>query len=622
MHDVPDMELVWNYHQQGSEEAFAELVRRHISLVYSAALRPVGIAAQAEEITQAVFIILARKAASLRPDTVLEGWLYETTRLTSLSFLRRERRRQLHEQEAYMQSTLQEPGEASAWQQLAPLLDEAMSRLGKKDRDAVILRFFKEKNLGEVAAALKVTEPAAQRRVLRALEKLRKFFTKHGVVSTTAIIAGELSANSIHAAPVALAKSVTAVAVTKGAAVSSSTLALIKGALRLLAWTKAQTAIVAGVGLLLAAGTTAITVKAIQQPHNYSWRVKGATRVEAAHILGTWPAQVWIEPAKAPHSGHSLIGRDANGRIMGRNTPFSWLLSNAYGKTQVWMVLPTDITDDHGYDYMANLNHGSAEALQQAINKTFGVVARRELRETNVLILRIADTRVQGIRPPTANPRTEQQFDIDAITWFDQPLSVLDVFLEYVVFKTPILDQTGLTQHYDFSIRWDEQWWSRNRNDLKGFNEQLRSQLGLELVPSHEPIEMLVVEKKVYDESADGKKQVAAAIVVAKKEHKRILLQFGANWRSWCLKLHKLFESDKVVSEELKANYVVAFIDVHNKDLVVKYGAEYNYGLPFLVVLESGGKHLITKRSDDLEEGDHHSPQKVLSFLKEWAPRR
>jgi RNA polymerase sigma factor (sigma-70 family) len=256
MHDLPDMELVQNYRQQGSEEAFAELVRRHISLVYSAALRRVGIAAQAEEITQAVFIILARKAASLRPDTVLEGWLYETTRLTSLSFLRRERRRQLHEQEAYMQSALQEPGEASAWQQLGPLLDEAMSRLGKKDRDAVILRFFKEKNLGEVAAALKVTEPAAQRRVLRALEKLHRYFNKRGVSSTTAIIAEAVSAYSVQAAPVALAKSVTAVAVAKGAAASGSTASLIKGVLKATAWAKAKTAVVVGVGILLAAGTT------------------------------------------------------------------------------------------------------------------------------------------------------------------------------------------------------------------------------------------------------------------------------------------------------------------------------------------------------------------------------
>jgi thiol-disulfide isomerase/thioredoxin len=123
----------------------------------------------------------------------------------------------------------------------------------------------------------------------------------------------------------------------------------------------------------------------------------------------------------------------------------------------------------------------------------------------------------------------------------------------------------------------------------------------------------------IYDESANGDKQVADAVVIARREHKRILLQFGANWCGWCRRLHKLFESDKSVSEELRADYIVVLIDVnkeHNKDLVVKYGAETDYGLPFLVVLDSDGTHLITKHSDDFEEGDHHNPQKVLAFLK------
>jgi RNA polymerase sigma factor (sigma-70 family) len=154
MRDVSDMDLLQDYSRQGSEEAFAELVRRHINLVYSVALRHVRIAASAEEITQAVFVILARKAAGLRPATVLESWLHETTRLTALSFLRGEQRRQRREQEAYMQSTLQESPDVPVWNQLAPLLDEAMVRLQHKDREAVILRFFKEKRLGEVAAAL------------------------------------------------------------------------------------------------------------------------------------------------------------------------------------------------------------------------------------------------------------------------------------------------------------------------------------------------------------------------------------------------------------------------------------------------------------------------------------
>src|SRR5579862_3386495 len=117
----------------------------------------------------------------------------------------------------------------------------------------------------------------------------------------------------------------------------------------------------------------------------------------------------------------------------------------------------------------------------------------------------------------------------------------------------------------------------------------------------------------IYDESANGDKQVADAVVIAQREHKRILLEFGANWCGWCRKLHTLFETDKSVREELRADYLVVLIDVnkeHNKDLVVKYGAETGYGLPFLVVLDGDGAHLITKHSDDFEEGDHHNPQK------------
>jgi len=180
-------------------------VRRHVNLVYSASLRHTGLAAQAEEITQAVFIILARKAANLRDGTVVEAWLYETARLTALSWQRAERRRQFREQEAYMQSALQESTTDPVWQQMAPLLDEAMMRLGSQEREAIVRRFFKDQNLREAAAGLNLSEAAAQKRVHRALEKLRKFFAKRGVNSTTAIIAGAISANSVQAAPVALA---------------------------------------------------------------------------------------------------------------------------------------------------------------------------------------------------------------------------------------------------------------------------------------------------------------------------------------------------------------------------------------------------------------------------------
>jgi RNA polymerase sigma factor (sigma-70 family) len=254
MADVSDMELLRDYNEQVSEEAFAALVQRHVNLVYSVALRHAGIAAHAEEITQAVFVILARKAATLRPDTVLEGWLHETTRLTALQFMRGERRRQFREQEAYMQTTLRESTDASVWMQLAPLLDDALSRLGQKDRNAVMLRYFKDKSVREVAAALRVSEGAAQRRVLRAVEKLRLYFTKHGVVHSAAVLTAAISSHSVQTAPETLAQTVTAAAMAKGAAASGSTLTLSKGALKIMAWTKTKTAAVAGMGLLLAGG--------------------------------------------------------------------------------------------------------------------------------------------------------------------------------------------------------------------------------------------------------------------------------------------------------------------------------------------------------------------------------
>jgi hypothetical protein len=142
-----------------------------------------------------------------------------------------------------------------------------MSRLGKTDREAVVLRYFKGKSLHGVAAALKTTEAAAQSRVHRAVEKLRKYFLRRGIDSTTAAITGAISANSIQAAPVALAKSITAVAFAKGATASTSTLTLIKGALKIMAWTKMKTAIVAGAVVILAATSTTVIAVRVARAH-------------------------------------------------------------------------------------------------------------------------------------------------------------------------------------------------------------------------------------------------------------------------------------------------------------------------------------------------------------------
>jgi RNA polymerase sigma factor (sigma-70 family) len=261
MQAMDDMALLREYATRNSEAAFETLVSRRVNFVYSAALRQVRDPHLAEEITQAVFIILARKAGRISDKIILTGWLFRTTRFAALAQMRAAARRRQREQEANMQSELQPSAPDLFWEQMSPLLDEALATLGETDRQAVLLRFFENKSLAEVGSHFGTGEDTARKRVTRALEKLRCYFSKHGVSSTTAIIAEAIVANSIQAAPMALAKSATAVAIAKGAAASGSTLTLIKGALKIMAWTKAKTAVVAGAVLILIAGTTTVIVK-------------------------------------------------------------------------------------------------------------------------------------------------------------------------------------------------------------------------------------------------------------------------------------------------------------------------------------------------------------------------
>jgi len=215
--DDTDRKLLARYASHHAEDAFAEIVRRHLGLVYSAARRQVRASQLAEEVAQSTFIKLARHAGQLAPDTILTAWLYQVAHRESIDVVRREASRQLRESR-WSGTTEMNAMNATAtdWTHIEPLLDEAMHALDDTDRTAVLLRYFENKSFREVGATLGTSENAAQKRLSRAVERLREFFAKRGVTIGASGLVIVISANAVQAAPVGLAVTISTTAALVG----------------------------------------------------------------------------------------------------------------------------------------------------------------------------------------------------------------------------------------------------------------------------------------------------------------------------------------------------------------------------------------------------------------------
>ena len=197
-----DWLLLRDYVDNKSEAAFEALVKRHVDMVYATALRQVRDPHLAQDISQAVFLLLARKAARLRSSVILGGWLYRTANFVASRALRARVRQYQNEKEAL--SMLSEPSTDELWETLAPYLDHAMNELGATERNAVVLRYLQQRNFREVGEALGVSEDAAKKRVGRALEKLRSKLARRTVNITGITLATILTAKTAQAAPAAV----------------------------------------------------------------------------------------------------------------------------------------------------------------------------------------------------------------------------------------------------------------------------------------------------------------------------------------------------------------------------------------------------------------------------------
>ena len=214
---MTDQQLLRDYTNRRSEAAFAELVRRHVDFVYSAALRMVRDAQHAEDVTQSVFVALAQNARQLTGHAVLSGWLHRTTQNLAANAVRSDVRRRAREQEAAAMNELLSAEPETVWEQITPYLDEALGELGEDDRDALLLRYFERKSAREMAQTLGTSEDAAQKRVNRAVERLREFFAKRGITVGASGLVVVITANGVQSAPIGLAAAISGAALSSAA---------------------------------------------------------------------------------------------------------------------------------------------------------------------------------------------------------------------------------------------------------------------------------------------------------------------------------------------------------------------------------------------------------------------
>ena len=497
---VTDSSLIAEFNAQHSEEAFVALLQQHVNLVYATALRQVGDPGTAEEITQTVFVALAQSAGKLGSHPTIAGWLHNTTLNKSREWLRKEMRRRRREEVALNLQAARAEGE-SVWASLVPLLDEALLKLRETDRQAVILHYLEGRNFREVGSLLGVGEDAARKRVNRCLGELTAFFRRHGFEVPVLVPAAPLFALSSHAAPTGLAAKAAAAGVAAAhSAAPVSSLNLIKGALKIMAWTKTKTAIIVGVVAIVAVGTSTMIVekgrKAKQAAFPASWADNPRYWSLNNPPLNTYPQVLILRPTRFPGQGGGL--GNWNCWVL-KDYQIEDLIANAYECRWTRIIYPEDFQHSAkagpGYDVMLTLRHNPLKALQEEITRQFGLVAHTETIVTNALVLKVANPDAPGIKPasPESRKHPGNWMQNRSETIHDDSLkNFLGATVETMVGQ-PVFNQTGLTgNHYDLHMNWDPQG---GETVKAAFERALREQLGLELVPTNMPVKMLVVEK-------------------------------------------------------------------------------------------------------------------------------
>jgi uncharacterized protein (TIGR03435 family) len=277
----------------------------------------------------------------------------------------------------------------------------------------------------------------------------------------------------------------------KGATASLSTLTLIKGTLTIMAWTKVKTSVAVVAGLLLATGATTLTVKEIQEHRTYPWQ----TEKFDSSLLNQQPPQVRILPSKFKNSGWgSSTDKDGHRKFMGYGCGVEKIIDFAYQFQQPVRMKGSELLPVGKFDFISSLPAGNEKALQAAVRKKFGVAAKLETNETEVLVLKVRNREAGGLKPSREQGGSNMSTG-GSDYWQGQnvTLSELANYLEAVL-RTPVIDATGISGQFDVELRKSDA--NASGSDVEGLKQAVLDQLGLALEPAKEPIEQLVVERE------------------------------------------------------------------------------------------------------------------------------
>ena len=445
----PDNSLIADFNARRSEEAFAALVRQHVNLVFATAMRQVGDAGAAEEITQNVFVALAQAAGKLGSHPTIAGWLHQTALNKSREWLRSELRRRKREQVAVNLDLARAEGD-SVWSPLVPLLDEALLELREPDRQAVILHYLEGRTFQEVGSALGVGEDAARKRVNRCLDQLTHFFRRRGFAPPALAAGTPLFALSSHAAPAGLAASATTAGLAAAhSAASASTLTLIKGALKIMAWTKAKTAVVTGVVVLFTAGTATVVVEKVAHANSLRQRLPDGS-VLAINQISYGDKHDIVVGKKTNHwssPGHEelIVELKLSGKLAG---------NNPLVKTAFYRQFRGVLHGERGIEYVQEIY---PDRLTKTGGDYFGQIQTEIVpRDSRELWLRIEEAETNR---PYGNWKTIAQFNFPnpapasnnnwmaSATPVSNTVDGMNFVLKEVILKTNLADPRDIWNH-------------------------------------------------------------------------------------------------------------------------------------------------------------------------------